>query len=112
MFPLGGIRGVSFGRPPNAWKLIVTVETPTALGCAMGKGNSPPARKLACLPFTAIRLGSARICRRFLCCRALTTAPRLMSVRATKILRKSLMFTVGGVEVVVVVVELPLVVVV
>src|SRR5713101_10091990 len=78
----------------------------------MGKGNSPPARKLASLPFTAIRLGSANICNRFFCCKALMTAPRLISVRVTKKLRKSETLTVGAVGVVVVVVLPPLVVVV
>src|SRR5256885_14276993 len=52
-----------------------------APGCTMGKGTSPPARKLASLPFTAIRFGSARICSRFFCCKACTTAPRFRSVR-------------------------------
>ena len=28
-----------------------------APGCTIGKGNWPPARKLASLPFTAIRVG-------------------------------------------------------
>src|ERR1700745_755401 len=82
------------------------------LGCTMGKGNSPPARKLASLPLTAIRLGSASIWRRFLAWRALITAPILRSVRVINTFRKSLMLTVGGVAVVVVVDVLPLVVVV
>src|SRR5471032_1197719 len=81
-------------------------------GCTMGYGNSPPARKLASLPLTAIRFGSARICARFFCCRALITAPILMSVRAIKRLRKSEMVVVGGVAVVVVVLVVPFVVVV
>src|SRR6201981_4238585 len=78
----------------------------------MGKGNSPPARKLASLPLTAIKLGSARIWSRFLPWSALITAPILRSVRVIKTFRKSLMLTVGAVGVVVVVVEPPLVVVV
>ena len=41
------------------------------------------------MPFTAIRFGSARICSRFFCCRALMTAPILTSVRVRKRLRKS-----------------------
>src|SRR6476660_3753886 len=90
---------------------MVTAVKPW-LGCTMGKGNSPPARKLASLPLTAIRLGSARICRRFLDCRALMITPILRSVRATKRFRKSLMLTVGGVAVVVVVEVPPVVVVV
>ena len=47
-----------------------------APGCTTGKGNSPPARKLASLPLTATRLGSARICSRFCVLRASMTAPR------------------------------------
>src|SRR5207245_6479497 len=78
----------------------------------MGKVNSPPARKLASLPLTAIKLGSDRIWSRFLAWSALITAPILRSVRVIKTFRKSLMLTVGAVGVVVVVVEPPLVVVV
>src|SRR5207245_10968706 len=63
----------------------------------MGKGNSPPARKLASLPLTAIKLGSARIWSRFLAWSALITAPILRSVRGIKTFRKSLMLTVGAV---------------
>src|SRR6202022_1549868 len=70
-------------------------------------GNSPPARKLASLPLTAIRLGSARICNRFFCCGALITPPRVFPLRARKRCREAETVTVGGVVVVVVVVVLP-----
>src|SRR5579862_3617970 len=95
------ISGVNFNCTPNSLNWMVTAVIPW-LGWTMGKGNSPPARKLASLPFTAIRLGSANICNRFFCCRASITAPILTSVRVIKKLRKLLTLTVGGVAVVVV----------
>jgi len=45
---------------------------------SVGKGNSPPARKLAGLPSIASTFGSARICRRALLCSRLMMAPRSM----------------------------------
>ena len=56
-----------------------------------GERNWPPARKLASLPLTAIRLGSARICSRFLFCSASITAPKLMSGRNRNRFRTLLM---------------------
>src|ERR1700757_42566 len=111
MFPLGMITGVNLNFTPNSLNWMVTALKPW-LGCTMGKGNSPPARKLASLPLTAIRLGSARIWSRFLAWSALITTPILRSVRVIKTFRTSLMLTVGAVGGVVVVVEPPLVVVV
>src|SRR5438552_10220766 len=111
MLPFGMITGVNFSFTPNSLNEIVTAVKPCP-GWTMGKGNSPPARKLASLPLTAIRLGSARICSRFFAWRALITTPRLRSVRVTNKFRKSVMVVVGGVAVVVVVDVVPLVVVV
>src|SRR5580704_2655169 len=53
-----------------------------------GKGNSPPARKVAFCPLIAKRFGSARISRTDVCCRAWMVAPRLMSGRNRKIFRR------------------------
>ena len=44
--------------------------------CATGTGNSPPARKLASLPLSATRFGSARLWNCPFVCSALITAPR------------------------------------
>ena len=63
---------------------------PPPVDCRIGKGNSPPARKLASLPDSVIRLGSARISSTFCSCRALIVAARLMSGRKMKMLSKSL----------------------
>src|SRR5580704_4955142 len=73
--PLGMITGVNSSFTPNSLKEIVTAVNP-APGWTIGKGNWPPARKLAFLPLTAMRLGSARIWRRFLLCRASITVPK------------------------------------
>ena len=59
--------------------------------CTTGKGNSPPARKLASLPVWVSRLGSARICSRFFCFKALITAPKWMSGRNMNMFNRSLM---------------------
>src|ERR1017187_6382226 len=53
-----------------------------------GKGNSPPARKLAFCPLIAMRFGSARISRTDVCCRAWIAAPRLRSGRKRKIFKR------------------------
>src|SRR5258708_12923022 len=71
-------------------------------GGTTGKGNSPHGRKLGSLPLTAIRFGSAKICKRFFCCKARMTAPIGTSVRVMNKLRKSEMLAVGTVGVTVV----------
>src|SRR5579863_6729157 len=78
----------------------------------MGNGNWPPARKLASFPFTAMRLGSARICNRLFCCSASTTRPKSMSLRKRNRFRALVILTVGGVGAVDVVVVPAVVVVV
>src|ERR1700685_3051773 len=102
------ITGVNLNRTPNSLKEMVTAVKPWP-GWTIGKGNSPPARKLASLPFTAIRFGSARICKRFFCCRALTTPTKFMSLRNKKRFNGLTRLMVGGVGAVDVVVALPLV---
>ena len=49
------------------------IATPPPEGCAIGIGTSPPARKLASLPLSATRFGSARLSKR----------PRSWSARTT-----------------------------
>src|ERR1700722_7770405 len=44
-------------------------------------GNSPPARNLAVSPDTAVRLGSARICTRPTCSRAVSAPWALLGLR-------------------------------
>ena len=90
ILPFGMMTGVKRRRTPNSLNWIVTEFNP-AVPCTTGNGNSPPARKLASWPFIAIRLGSARICSTFFCCKAFTTAPRLMSVRKRKTFNRSVM---------------------
>src|SRR5581483_697840 len=85
---------------------MVTLTNPCP-GCTTGNGNSPPARKLASLPLTAIKFGSARICNRFFCCNARTIAPKLMSGRNRKMLSASVKLTVGLFEPVLVVLAEP-----
>src|SRR5579863_6971045 len=108
MFPLGMITGVNLNLTPNSLNEMLTAVKPWP-GWTMGKGNSPPARKLASLPFTAIKFGSARICKRFFCCSAWTTTPKLMSLRNRKRFNGLERLMVGGVGAVEVVVALPLV---
>ena len=52
--------GVKVRRTPNSLNTTV-IEVPPPEGCAIGIGNSPPARKLASLPLSATRFGSARL---------------------------------------------------
>src|SRR5271155_2423291 len=102
MFPFGMITGVNLNLTPNSLNEMLTAVKPCP-GWTMGKGNSPPARKLASLPFTAIKFGSARICKRFFCCNAWTTTPKLMSLRNKKRFKGFVRLMVGGVGAVVVV---------
>ena len=90
---VGHDHGSESRRTPKSLNEMVTAVNPSP-GWTIGKGNWPPARKLASLPFTAIRLGSARICRRFLVSSAWMAAPRLMSDRNKNRFRTLLM--VGG----------------
>ena len=53
--------GVKARLTPNCLNSMVIVLAPIALSCATGIGNSPPARKLAVSPESAIRFGSARV---------------------------------------------------
>ena len=57
------------------------VAPPVGVVVIVGYGNCPPARKLASLPSSVIRFGSARICSRFLSCSALMVAPKFRSGR-------------------------------
>ncbi len=82
--------GVKFRRTPNSLKMIVTALPPVPLGCTIGYGYSPPARKLASLPLVAIRFGSARLWNRPLFCSARTAAPSCSLALNTKMFRKSL----------------------
>ena len=51
--------GLKFKRTPYSLNMTLTALLPEPLWTT-GTGNSPPARKLACCPFIAIRFGSAR----------------------------------------------------
>ena len=62
--------GVKFRRMPNSLNTTL-IDVPPPLPCAIGIGNSPPARKLASLPLSATRFGSARLWNRPLVCSAL-----------------------------------------
>ena len=68
--------GVKVRRTPNSLNWIVT-ELRSPPPCTTGYGYSPPARKLASLPFSAIRFGSARLWKSPLFCSALMTPPTL-----------------------------------
>src|ERR1700722_18272613 len=104
------ITGVNLSLTPNSLNEMLTAVKPWP-GCTIGNGNSPPARKLASLPFTAIKFGSARICNRFFCCSAWITTPKLMSLRNRKRFKGLVKLIVGGVaEVEVVVVPAAVVV--
>ena len=51
MLPRGVMVGRKFRRTPNSRNWMVTAaEPPPVDPCTTGKGNSPPARKLACFP--------------------------------------------------------------
>src|ERR1700674_5850229 len=104
------ITGVNLSLTPNSLNEMLTAVKPWP-GWTMGKGNSPPARKLAFLPFTAIKFGSARICNRFFCCSAWITSPKLMSLRKRKRFKGLVRLMVGDVLDVEVVVVPPAVVV-
>src|ERR1700677_187283 len=52
--------------------------------CKTGIGNSPPTKKLASLPSLVIRVGSSKVCSRFLLSRASMNAPRFKSGRKAK----------------------------
>ena len=52
--------GVKLKRMPNSLKMTVMATPPLAFGCAMGTGNSPPARNVAVSRLPARRFGSAR----------------------------------------------------
>src|SRR3954447_15006069 len=67
--------------------VIATLPLPP---CAIGIGNSPPARKLASLPLSATRFGSARLWKSPFVCNALMTAPRSYLLLNRKTFRKSL----------------------
>ena len=56
--------------------MIAAADPPDEL-CVTGMGNSPPARKLACLPFEATMFGSASTSAIPLVCNASRVAPRL-----------------------------------
>ena len=58
--------------------------------CAIGTGNSPPARKLASLPLSATRFGSARLWNSPRFCSALITTPRSYFWLKQNTFRKSL----------------------
>ena len=76
--------GVKSSFTPNGLNCTVitgAVAPPVGVVVMVGKGNDPPARKLASLPSCAIRFGSARICSRLRSCSALMVAPKLMSGR-------------------------------
>src|ERR1035438_6282099 len=85
MVPRGVIVGRKVSRMPYSLNVIVTdAPLPDDPGWTVGYGNSPPARKLACLLLTVTRFGSARISSRFLLSSAVIAACRLMSFRIAK----------------------------
>jgi hypothetical protein len=72
------------------WTLMATLPPDP---CAIGMGTSPPARKLASLPLSATRFGSARLWNRPLFERALTIAPMSYFWLKRNRFRKSLKVT-------------------
>ena len=63
MAPVEVMVGVKVNWTPKGLNWTVTtgeVEPPVEVVVKTGKGNDPPARKLASLPSSAIKLGSAR----------------------------------------------------
>jgi hypothetical protein len=66
--------GVKFRRTPNSLNWTLTALVP-ADPWTIGMGNSPPARKLASLPLSATRFGSARLWKSPRVCSALTIMP-------------------------------------
>ena len=82
--PDGVIVGVNVNCTPNGLNCTVItgdVAPPVDVVVRIGNGNEPPARKLASLPSSVTRFGSARICSRFWFCRALIVAPMFRSGR-------------------------------
>src|SRR4051812_22977817 len=69
------------------WTVIATLPLPP---CAIGIGYSPPARKLASLPLSATRFGSARLWKSPFVWSALTTAPMSYLLLNRNTFRKSL----------------------
>ena len=76
-------------RTPNSLNWIDTAD-PFCEPCTTGIGNSPPARKLASLPLSATRFGSARLWKMPRCCIARITVPRSYFSLSRNRLRKSL----------------------
>src|SRR5579863_7973306 len=66
---------------------MVTTTPPLPEACATGKGYSPPARKLPCLPFSASTLGSASTSTSPLVSSACSVPPRFIPGRNAKRLR-------------------------
>ena len=79
--------GTKFRRTPNSLNCTVIALPPP--GCVTGIGNSPPARKLASLPLSATRFGSARLWNRPRVCSARITVPRSFFVLKRNRFRKS-----------------------
>ena len=79
---------MKFSRTPYSFHSTVTVAL--APPCTTGKGYSPPARKLACLPLLATRFGSANICSSPCVLSASTNAARFRSGRKAKMFSASL----------------------
>src|SRR4051794_28259097 len=82
------ICGRNDSRIPNSryWTVTAPAADPP---WTTGTGNSPPARKLASLPFVATRFGSARICNSPRACKSRITNPRFRSGRNAKMFRTS-----------------------
>ena len=70
--------GVKFRRMPNSLNMTLMADVARRCPARSGIGNSPPARKLASLPLSATRFGSARLWNNPRVCSALMTAPRLL----------------------------------
>ena len=61
MMPLAKTVGTNVNCTPKGLYSVVMIGTPPVLpGCAVGTGNSPPARKEAVSPESATKSGSAR----------------------------------------------------
>ena len=104
-------KAVKSNFTPKGLKLMLTVGKPVEPETT-GKGNSPPARKVAFWPLTAIRFGSARISSTSRACRAWIATPKLISLRNRKRFKGLVILRVGGVAVTEVAVVFPTVVVV
>ena len=83
MRPSSSTMGVKLSLTPNSLNWMVTLPS----SCPIGMGNSPPARKLAFSPESAVRLGSARRRASFFCSSAvirtsgLAPLPRILATR-------------------------------